>query len=121
MLLISKLAKQSGLPIHTIRFYERSGLFKGKKDASVKSNNYTYYDEEVIEKLELITEAKSVGFTLHEIKELLDAWYSKRLSKKSKIEILTKKKRSVDDKIKQLQEVKRLISKFIKDVEEFDC
>lgn len=121
MLLISQLAKQSGLPVHTIRFYERSGLFKGKKDAAVKSNNYTYYDEEVIEKLELITEAKSVGFTLNEIKELVDAWYSKRLSKASKIEILSKKKRSVDEKINQLKEVKKLIAKFIKDVEEFDC
>lgn len=62
MLLISQLAKQTGIPVHTIRYYERYGLVKGKKDSSVKSNKYSYYDEEVIEKLELIKEAKESGF-----------------------------------------------------------
>lgn len=69
MKLISQLSKETAIPIATIRFYEKCGLFKGKKIAETKSNNYAYYDEEVVDKLELIKDAKSVGFTLSEIKE----------------------------------------------------
>ncbi|MBY0426511.1 MAG: MerR family transcriptional regulator [Cytophagales bacterium] len=121
MLLINQLSKETNLPIHTIRYYEKYGLFKGKKDSSTKSNNYTYYDQEVVEKLGLITDAKSVGFTLGEIKELIDAWYNKRIKKERKIEILNQKLKSIEEKIKQLEEVKKQIDIFKAEVEEFDC
>ncbi|MBI3233457.1 MAG: MerR family DNA-binding transcriptional regulator, partial [Bacteroidetes bacterium] len=39
MILVNKLSKETGIPIHTIRFYEKSGLIKGKKDETKKSNN----------------------------------------------------------------------------------
>ena len=109
------------IKIHTIRFYEKTGLFQGKKDEAKKSNNYTYYDDDTVEKLELISAAKSVGFTLAEIKELIDIWYGKQISKAQKIEILKEKSISIDEKIKQLKQVKKQIVAFIKEVEEFDC
>ncbi len=121
MLLINQLSKQTSIPIHTIRFYEKTGLFQGKKNPEKKSNNYNYYDEETIEKLELIGAAKMIGFTLAEIKELIEVWYSKQISKKDKIEILNQKAASIDEKIKQLKQVKKQIDLFIKEVEEFDC
>jgi len=121
MLLINQLSKQTGIAIHTIRFYEKSGFYKGKKDANKKSNNYTYYGEEVVDKLALISEAKSVGFALSEVKELTDAWYGKRLTKAKKIEILNSKMKSIDSKIGKLKDVKKQIAAFIKELEEFDC
>ncbi len=121
MLLINELSKKINISIHTIRFYEKLNLFQGKKDNTKKSNNYTYYDDEVVEKLELISAAKSVGFTLSEIKELIDIWYSKQISKEEKIRILMQKSEAIDEKIKQLKQVKKQIVAFIKEVEEFDC
>lgn len=121
MLLINQLAKETGIPIHTIRFYEKYGLFKGKKDESKKTNNYTYYDEEVIDKLDLIQNAKSVGFTLAEIKLLINAWYSKRISKEKKLEILNQKLIQIDQKIEELKAVKKQINVLKKEVQEFDC
>ncbi len=53
----------------SIRFYEKSRLIEGKHDESVKSNNYFHYDDVTIEKLEFISDAKSVGFTIKEIAE----------------------------------------------------
>jgi len=50
-MLINELSKKTGISIHTIRFYEKSGLIEGKQDESVKSNNYFHYDEVTIEKL----------------------------------------------------------------------
>ena len=121
MKLINQLSKETGISIATIRFYEKTGLFTGKKKIDVKSNNYTFYDDEVLEKLELIRDAKSVGFTLAEIKEVIDAWYSKQISKEEKIAILDKKLLSIDEKIKQLKDVKKQIAFLKSEVEKYDC
>lgn len=121
MILISQLSKKTETPIHTIRYYEKYGLFKGKKDNSVKSNNYTWYDDEVIDKLELIKEAKVIGFSLSEIKTLIDAWHNKRFSIEKKKEILERKMEEIDQKITHLRSMKKLIRQGIKDVEESNC
>jgi len=121
MKLINQLSKETGVPVATVRFYEKSGLFKGKKNTETRTNNYTYYDDEVVEKLELIRDAKSVGFTLAEIKEVIDAWYSKRISKDKKIDILQRKLVQIDEKIKELKAVKKQIEAFKKEVEKNDC
>lgn len=79
-MLISKLSKRTGLSIYTLRYYENDGLFSGTANEKVKTNNNKHYPESLIEKIELIKEAKEIGFTLSEIKTFLDSWYSKRLS-----------------------------------------
>ncbi|MBI3232495.1 MAG: MerR family DNA-binding protein [Bacteroidetes bacterium] len=65
--------------------------------------------------------AKSIGFTLTEIKDLIDIWYDKKISKTKKIEILNAKAKSIKQKIKELKQVRKRITAFIKEVEEFDC
>jgi MerR family transcriptional regulator, copper efflux regulator len=120
-MLINELSKRTGLSAHTIRFYEKSGLIKGKRDESVKTNNYFHYDEEVVEKLELVRDAKSIGFTLSEISALMDAWYNNRMSTAKKLAVLEEKLVSIDEKIKQLKEMKKMIVEFKKDVAEGDC
>ena len=90
-MLINELSKKTGISAHTIRFYEKSGLIEGKRDESVKSNNYYHYDEVTVEKLEFIADAKSVGFTIKEIGQIIDAWYNRKYTKKQKLEILEDK------------------------------
>ena len=120
-MLINELSKRTGITAHTIRFYEKSGLIKGKRKDEVKSNNYFHYDEETVERLELIGYAKAVGFTLSEINQLIDAWYNKEFKIADKIAILDGKLASIDEKIKQLEDMKKLIAEFKADVLEFDC
>ncbi|MFZ4928651.1 MerR family transcriptional regulator [Chryseobacterium sp. Mn2064] len=110
MKLISQLSKETEIPIATIRFYEKSGLFSGTKKEEVKTNNYVYYGDEVIEKLRFIQMAKAVGFTLSEIKEVIDVWYKKDLSKKAQIEVLDLKLLQINQKIKELTAMKKQIS-----------
>jgi len=109
MKLINQLSKETGIPIGTIRFYEKSGLFKGETKKEVKTNNYIYYGDEVVEKLRFIQMAKAVGFTLVEIKEVVDAWYKKQISKTAKIEVLDRKLLQIDEKIEELKAVKKHI------------
>jgi len=120
-MLINELSKRTGITAHTIRFYEKSGLINGKRDENVKSNNYFHYDEETVEKLELVRNAKSVGFTISEIGQLMDAWYNDKMTVSEKLAILEEKLLSIDERIKQLKEMKKMIIQFKKDVIDDDC
>jgi len=110
MKLISQIARETGIPIGTIRFYEKSGLIAGTTKKEVTSNNYVYYDQEVIEKLRFIQMAKAVGFTLAEIKEVIDAWYKKQFNKSAKIEVLNLRLEQIDTKMKELNAMKKQIA-----------
>ena len=121
VMLINELSKKSGISAHTIRFYEKSGLIKGKRDESIKSNNYFHYNEETIEQLEFINDAKSVGFTIREIGQLIDAWYNNRFSKEEKLNILNEKLLSLDQKLKEIKGMKIQIEEFKKDVLNDKC
>ena len=57
--------------IETVRFYERKGLLPEPKR---KKSGYRIYSSEDISRIELILRAKSLGFTLLEIKEILNLY-----------------------------------------------
>lgn len=115
-MLINELSKKTGVSVHTIRFYEKSGLIQGIRDEQVKSNNYFHYDDETAEKLEFIQDAKSVGFTIKEIGMIIDAWYNDIYSKKEKIAILDAKLESLEIKLKEIKAMKKQIAQFKEDV-----
>lgn len=110
MKLIGQLSKETGIPIGTIRFYEKSGLFMGETKKEITTNKYAYYADEVVEKLRFIQMAKAVGFTLSEIKEVIDAWYKKQISKHAKIEVLNRKLIQIEEKIKELKAMEKQIA-----------
>ncbi len=120
-MLINELAKTTSISIHTIRYYEKYGLVKGKQKPEVKSNQYFHYDAEVVDKLQLIRDAKAAGFTLNEIRQLIDAWYGKKFTVAKKLFILDEKLSAIDEKIEQLKNVKKLIGQFKKQVAELNC
>lgn len=115
-MLINELSKLTGISAHTIRFYEKSGLIKGVRDENVKSNNYLHYDEQTVERLEAIAEAKTAGFTINEISQLIDACFVDTYTKKQKIDILDRKLESLDQKIAEIKKMKKKLSQFRKEI-----
>jgi len=67
---IQQLAKISGVPAKTIRYYESIGLLPEPERAE---NNYRQYTPEAVERLRFIVSARSLGFTLADIGEFLSA------------------------------------------------
>ncbi|MGY3904403.1 Zn(2+)-responsive transcriptional regulator [Aeromonas lusitana] len=66
---IGELAKACGVKADTLRFYEKNGLLSpGLRNDS----GYRVYGEQDRRRLEFIIRAKSVGFSLADIGELLD-------------------------------------------------
>lgn len=66
---IGELAKQAGVNVQTVRYYERRGLMP---EPDRKASGYRDYGERDLLRLQFVLRAKSLGFTLSEIGELLD-------------------------------------------------
>ena len=65
---IGEVSKLSGIGIEALRFYERiSPLGRPARTAS----GYRMYDEEVLDRLEFIKRAQVLGFSLHEISQVI--------------------------------------------------
>lgn len=68
MITASVLAKSAGVPVYTVRHYTRIGLLKPTRDLR---NGYKFYKPTDKQRLQFITSAKELGFTLAEIEEIL--------------------------------------------------
>ena len=66
---IGRLAKQSGVPIDTVRHYEKIGLLR---PAGRLASGYRRYGQAEQKRLRFIRRAKALGFTLNEIQALLE-------------------------------------------------
>ncbi len=64
---ISKLAKELGVNVETIRFYERRGLISQPEKPET---GYRHYSDDVRSRIRFIKRAQGLGFTLEEIANL---------------------------------------------------
>ncbi len=65
---IGEVARQTGLGIDAIRFYEREGLLR---EPGRSEGGFRLFDRESIRDLKFIRKAQDLGFSLVEIRELL--------------------------------------------------
>ncbi|THF65297.1 heavy metal-responsive transcriptional regulator [Pseudothauera rhizosphaerae] len=66
---IGTLSRETGVPVDTLRFYEREGLLPA---ARRRSSGYREYDDEAVKRVRFILRAKELGFSLDEIADLLN-------------------------------------------------
>ena len=66
---IGSLAREADVSTDTVRFYERKGLLS---EVARSESGYRQYGEEAVQRLKFIRRAKTLGFTLGEISDLLD-------------------------------------------------
>jgi MerR family transcriptional regulator, mercuric resistance operon regulatory protein len=67
-LTIGKLAAAGGVGVETIRFYQRRGLL----GTPTRETGIRRYGRDDLRRLRFIRQAQAAGFTLEQIKELLD-------------------------------------------------
>ena len=68
---ISEVARRSGFPATTLRYYEQVGLLEPARTAA----GYRMYDEdETLDRLAFIDRARRMGFALGDIAELVGLW-----------------------------------------------
>lgn len=71
---IAGLAREGGVGVETVRYYQRRGLLRTpeKSGGSALSGGIRRYDDEDVRSLRFIRSAQGAGFTLEEIGELLE-------------------------------------------------
>jgi MerR family mercuric resistance operon transcriptional regulator len=76
-LTVGRTASLAEVGIPTMRFYERAGLLpRPTRSAS----NYRLYSDEAVARIRFIRRAQQLGFTLKEVKDLLELRVSRRTS-----------------------------------------
>jgi MerR family transcriptional regulator, mercuric resistance operon regulatory protein len=70
---IAGLAREGGVGVETIRFYQRRGLLSEppRPGGAGSSGRIRRYDAEALGRLRFIRSAQAAGFTLEEIRQLL--------------------------------------------------
>jgi MerR family copper efflux transcriptional regulator len=67
-LTIGQVAREAGIGVETVRFYEREGLLE---EPVRRASGYRQFNLDAVARLRFIKRAQRLGFTLREIKELL--------------------------------------------------
>ncbi len=68
---IGTVAEKSGVPAKTIRYYESVGLIDAARRTA---SGYRTYDERDVETLKFIQRARSLGFPVADVADLLTLW-----------------------------------------------
>lgn len=106
---IGELAKQTGLAVGTLRYYSDLGLLVPVLRGD---NNYRYYSENAAQQVQFIKKAQALGFTLEEIKQILDV--------RDRGEVpCSLVKRLLNDKIEQLEVQIQQMSLFKAELEQY--
>jgi MerR family mercuric resistance operon transcriptional regulator len=94
---IGKLAASGGVGVETVRFYQRRGLLpQPQRDEGIRR-----YGSDDVRRLRFIKQAQAAGFTLEEIKELLDLDASEDRSRAR--EMADARVKALDARIVELQ------------------
>jgi MerR family mercuric resistance operon transcriptional regulator len=102
------VARSAGLAIDTVRYYEHEGLLE---KPSRTPAGYRQYPADAVRRLRFIRQAKELGFSLKEIKELLSLRVSPGCSCGDVKARAEAKIADVKQRIAQLDRMKRALTK----------
>jgi DNA-binding transcriptional MerR regulator len=104
---IGKLAQMAGVGVETVRFYQRKALLREPE----MTGAFRTYTEEDAQKIIFIRKAQELGFSLAEVKELLELNTKPRITCGSVKKKTLEKISEIDQKIANLQRMKRSLKK----------
>jgi DNA-binding transcriptional MerR regulator len=103
---IGQLAKAAGVPVSTVRFYERSGILK--PDART-GGNYRHYTAFTLERLRFIRTSKQIGFSVSDIRALLQLAFDEQPCD-AVLDLARTRLADVRQRLKDLKRVERALS-----------
>jgi MerR family mercuric resistance operon transcriptional regulator len=105
---IGQVARQAGVGVETVRFYERKGLIAQPKSPRA---GYRHYPDDVVARIRFIRHAKDLGFTLSEIGDLLSLRARPR-SSCAAVKIRAEEKiADIDERIRRLRRIRTTLKK----------
>jgi MerR family copper efflux transcriptional regulator len=108
---IGELAKQAGVGVETVRYYERRGLLA---EPDRRASGYRQYESEAVAILRFIRRAKELGFTLKEIQSLLELRRSSSATRADVRRNAQAKLVDIETKIRDLDRMRRALADLTK-------
>lgn len=107
---ISRLAEAGGVGVETVRFYQRRGLLPvPPRNGAGVNGGIRRYGASEIQRLRFIKAAQSAGFSLEEIKRLLDLDAS---ADRAQVRVLARERiAALDSRIAELQSARTALSR----------
>jgi len=107
-LTIGRLAREAGVNLETVRYYERRGLLpKPPRSAS----GYRLFPSDAAQRLRFIRRAQELGFSLKEIRQLLSLRVSRTATSRDIRARAEAKIVDIEAKIKSLESMKKTLRK----------
>lgn len=100
---IGSLARAGGVPVSTVRYYERRGLLA---PASRTGSRYRIYDRSSLRRLRFLRLAQEMGFTLNDIGRLLELREAAEGCCSETEAILAERLRATEERIAQLEQAR---------------
>lgn len=103
------LERRTGVDRHTLRFYEKEGLLtEVQRDAC---NNYRDYPEIAVDRVRFIRDMQSMGFSLGEIRDILQAMRAGNMDCEQGARLVAEKARLVDEQIARLSAIHQTLAR----------
>jgi len=109
MLKIGQLASKSGLSRDTIRFYEREAVLPRP---SRTQTGYRLYGPEAVERLRFIKRAQALGFSLTEVRHLLDGYQDPEECAQVQ-QLLEQKIAQIEQKMRDIQALRDILRRYL--------
>ena len=104
---IAAFSHRTGLPVSTIRFYDDNGVIQSNRNGG----GHRRYERAQIRRVSFVIAAQKFGYTLPQIKELLDSLPNERTPTDEDWEQLSEKfRKSLNAKIEKLQKLRVTLS-----------
>ncbi|SLN23727.1 HTH-type transcriptional regulator HmrR [Roseovarius litorisediminis] len=108
---IGDVAKRTGLPAKTIRYYEEIGLIRPLRD----TNGYRVFREADFHKLAFLGRARALGFSIEDCRTLM-ALYEDEDRASADVKRLAKKHLDqIEEKIAQLQSMQTTLTHLVQE------
>ncbi|MGH8038641.1 MAG: heavy metal-responsive transcriptional regulator [Stenotrophomonas sp.] len=107
---IGQLARQAGVPIDTVRYYERQHLLP---TAQRSAGGYRVFSDSDLTRLQFIRRAKALGFSLDEIGELLDLSDQRGQDMAQVRDSAVHKLRDIEQRIDELQRMHAALKQLV--------
>ena len=104
---IGELARRTGVPTKTIRYYEEIGVLP---DPDRTANDYRDYTEEAVDRLTFVRDAQATGLTLAEIASILDLRSQGEATCHHVIELLERHMIALERHIQTLHETRKKLT-----------
>lgn len=111
VLTIGEVARQAGVGVETVRFYERQGLLE---EPQRRASGYRQFDPVAVAVLRFIRRAKELGFTLKEIKGLLALRLDASATRAEVRQQARAKVTDIEARIADLQRMRDVLLKLVK-------